>query len=153
MITPRLGLALLKAASSTWAHSEWSLKAPNDLFLSGKKVAGLLIEAVTQGDSVRIVIGLGLNLFAKPELPTAGTLAEVLPAGSLGEKSLGDFLSRWHHEMKLVCNSPGSELAPHDREFLVTALRKNPVSPRVVELQENGTLIYEDQSSKKWMEL
>lgn len=153
MITPRLGLALYRAAVSTWPHPEWSLKAPNDLFLGGRKVAGLLIEAVTQGSNVRIIIGLGLNLNAKPELPTAGALADFLAPDFLAERGLRDFLSRWHLEMKLVCDAPGGELAPHDRAALSEALGKNPVSPRVVELREDGTLVYEDRSIKKWMEL
>lgn len=153
MITPRLGMALLRAAAATWAHSAWSLKAPNDLFLGDKKVAGLLVEAVTQGDSVRIVIGLGLNVSARPELVTAGALAEFFPESVVTERSLRDFLSRWHLEMKLVCDSPGGELAAHDRAHLQEALRKNPLKPRIAKLEEDGTLVYEDQTTKKWMEL
>ena len=43
------------------------LKWPNDLQRSGRKVAGLLCESRLQGQRVRIVAGLGLNLLPAPE--------------------------------------------------------------------------------------
>jgi len=43
------------------------LKWPNDLQRRGRKVAGLLCESRLQGERVRIVAGLGLNLVPAPE--------------------------------------------------------------------------------------
>ena len=44
VLAPTLGLALFKAAQSTWLGLPWSLKAPNDLYLGDKKIAGLTNE-------------------------------------------------------------------------------------------------------------
>lgn len=38
------------------------IKWPNDLLLSGKKIAGILCETVDMGDSLCIILGLGLNI-------------------------------------------------------------------------------------------
>src|SRR5262249_55503202 len=46
-----------------------SIKWPNDVLLSGLKVAGILTEASTRGDRVEaVILGVGLNVNA-PELP------------------------------------------------------------------------------------
>ncbi len=63
---PRVGLALMRAVSSVWPSLMWSLKAPNDLFLGGRKVGGLLIESVSGGAQYRVMIGLGLNVLNHP---------------------------------------------------------------------------------------
>ena len=38
------------------------IKWPNDLFISGKKIAGMLIEAITIEDKICLIIGIGLNI-------------------------------------------------------------------------------------------
>lgn len=73
-ITSLIGLGLFNAARSTWPFINWNLKAPNDLYIDDKKIAGLLVETVTQGDQHRIIVGLGLNVFDHPKLPIATDL-------------------------------------------------------------------------------
>lgn len=48
-----------------------SLKWPNDLLIDGAKLAGILLERV--GDA--IVVGIGVNLAAAPDLPDRATIA------------------------------------------------------------------------------
>jgi BirA family biotin operon repressor/biotin-[acetyl-CoA-carboxylase] ligase len=43
------------------------LKWPNDLILSGKKCAGLLLEGGLKGQSRFVVIGIGVNIVSHPE--------------------------------------------------------------------------------------
>jgi BirA family transcriptional regulator, biotin operon repressor / biotin---[acetyl-CoA-carboxylase] ligase len=60
-----LGLAVAVAVAETIeAHGPCvELKWPNDVLLSGRKVAGILLEAATEGERVRhLVVGLGANL-------------------------------------------------------------------------------------------
>jgi len=67
------GVALAKAVSALAPGVDAQLKWPNDLLVGGAKCAGILMERT--GNSV--VIGIGVNLIAAPELsdrPTA-TLA------------------------------------------------------------------------------
>ena len=51
-------------------HPEVRLKWPNDLWLQGRKLGGILVEVAVSGDRRHAVIGVGLNV----ELP------ELLPA-------------------------------------------------------------------------
>tara|TARA_Y100001970_G_scaffold238125_1_gene299144 strand:- start:1171 stop:1980 length:810 start_codon:yes stop_codon:yes gene_type:complete len=62
------GLSLAAAVEVTKAleHSlalKFNLKWPNDIFLSGKKVGGILIETTQSNKLTNIVIGIGLNVF------------------------------------------------------------------------------------------
>jgi len=78
---PRMGLALYNAAHQTWPSLAWSLKAPNDLYLDGNKVAGLLIEAVSAGAKHRLIVGLGMNVLNHPRRFTEAThLSAALPS-------------------------------------------------------------------------
>jgi BirA family biotin operon repressor/biotin-[acetyl-CoA-carboxylase] ligase len=65
-ITLKVGLALIRACTTTWPQLRWSLKAQNDLLLQDKKVAGLLLETISQGSSYKLLIGLGFNIHNKP---------------------------------------------------------------------------------------
>lgn len=59
------GLALIEALDVAVPDEPLMLKWPNDLMLSGKKLAGVLLER--NGD--RVVLGFGVNLAAAPEVP------------------------------------------------------------------------------------
>ena len=59
------GLALIEAADVAVPNQRLQLKWPNDLLLSGRKLAGTLLER--SGD--RIAVGFGVNLAAAPDLP------------------------------------------------------------------------------------
>ncbi|MCM2353775.1 MAG: biotin synthetase [Pseudobdellovibrio sp.] len=80
-ITSLIGLGLFNAARATWPFLNWNLKAPNDLYIDDKKIAGLLVETVTQGNQHRIIVGLGLNVFAHPKLPMATDLFAEMSKG------------------------------------------------------------------------
>ena len=55
------------------------IKWPNDLYLQGKKICGILTEAVDAG-ALTVIMGLGVNLYNRlpPELPQAGRLADLM---------------------------------------------------------------------------
>ncbi len=84
------GLAVHDAALRHAPHLKEALtiKWPNDLLLSGRKFAGILIEADQGGDGTAVVIGSGVNCTSHPpdaEFP-ATNLAEagaVVPADEL----------------------------------------------------------------------
>ncbi|MEJ6005960.1 biotin--[acetyl-CoA-carboxylase] ligase [Paucibacter sp. AS339] len=50
------------AGIATGASPRLTLKWPNDLWLDGRKLGGILIETVPAGDSRMVVIGVGLNI-------------------------------------------------------------------------------------------
>jgi len=59
------GLAVIEAIDLVVPDQPLMLKWPNDLLLSGKKLAGILLER--SGD--RVVAGFGVNLASAPNLP------------------------------------------------------------------------------------
>lgn len=63
------GVALAKTVSALAPGIDARLKWPNDLLVDGAKCAGILMERT--GNSV--VIGIGVNLVAAPELPDRPT--------------------------------------------------------------------------------
>ena len=60
----RVGLAIAESLESLVpGMPRLTLKRPNDLFLAGKKVAGILCEARWEGPTPSwVVVGLGLNV-------------------------------------------------------------------------------------------
>ena len=66
------GVAAYEAVSGLLADpSQLRLKWPNDLMLGDAKLAGILLER--EGDA--IIVGMGINLAAAPELPDRKTIA------------------------------------------------------------------------------
>jgi BirA family transcriptional regulator, biotin operon repressor / biotin---[acetyl-CoA-carboxylase] ligase len=77
------GLSLAVGTSLACSlHERVQLKWPNDLWLDGRKLAGILIETAPAGDGARYaVLGVGINLLPRPAdgLSTApAALSELL---------------------------------------------------------------------------
>jgi BirA family biotin operon repressor/biotin-[acetyl-CoA-carboxylase] ligase len=95
-----VGLALFEACNECWPSITFNIKAPNDLFIGDKKTAGILIETIDQGVEKRTVIGLGINIGARPQdLTTATCLTEHV---TVEEKSWQFFLQRWVELLRLA---------------------------------------------------
>jgi BirA family biotin operon repressor/biotin-[acetyl-CoA-carboxylase] ligase len=74
-LTTLAALAICKGIESELPLSP-SIKWPNDIYLSDKKVSGLLAESFTSGSGSFIVIGIGLNVnntSFPPELQSSAT--------------------------------------------------------------------------------
>ena len=66
------GLALHEVISRRLVPPQQArLKWPNDLLVGGAKLAGILLERVTDC----VIVGIGVNLAAAPELPDRATIA------------------------------------------------------------------------------
>ena len=84
-LTLAVGLGV-RAALRAATVGEFSVKWPNDVLGSGRKVAGVLCEGQLSGHSVEaVVIGVGINL-SRQELPpelesTTTSLADLVLAG------------------------------------------------------------------------
>jgi BirA family biotin operon repressor/biotin-[acetyl-CoA-carboxylase] ligase len=77
-----VGIGLCRALGPC-LPSPCRLKWPNDLLVEGKKIGGILIEAMvhTEGES-RALIGFGVNVSQDPEMPETST--SVHQAGGTG---------------------------------------------------------------------
>lgn len=140
--SPRSGLALYKAAVATWPSLSWSLKAPNDLYLNDKKVAGLLLETLSQGDESRFIWGLGMNVTDAPNLETAISLLQGLGAQMplLGEDWVS-FLDRLFFELSLVIERFQEPLSESEAAALVHVLNLKPGKiEKYLSMDEDGTL-------------
>ena len=78
-ITCAASVAVMRAIRATTGR-QTEIKWVNDLLLDGKKVCGILTEAVTVGAQTSLVIGIGINLrpavFPEELKNIAGTLAD-----------------------------------------------------------------------------
>ena len=72
-------VALAEAVSETYGL-DTGIRWPNDVLVSDRKVAGILVEAVTRGTGEEgFAVGVGVNVNASPEgAPGAGALAELV---------------------------------------------------------------------------
>jgi BirA family biotin operon repressor/biotin-[acetyl-CoA-carboxylase] ligase len=91
LLAPFAGLAVCKALEAS-LHLSPRIKWPNDVLLDGKKVAGILSEAVWEGSACKgVVVGVGVNV-ALESVPPWTALA--FPAGSIQEAA-GRTADRW----------------------------------------------------------
>ncbi len=88
------------------------IKWPNDIYLSDRKVSGLLAETVTTRDGMRIVLGIGLNVNAldfPPDLHATSLLNQLQPV-SIRELDRNALANR-------LLNSLHTEFARIDDDF------------------------------------
>lgn len=126
-----VGLALYRACMTTWPFLDWNLKAPNDIYIGDKKVAGILIENIAQGDQVRLIVGIGFNVLSSPkEVTTSTSLIENLPAGAplLGQDYTA-FLDRFLFELTDAVSHCDEPISTTDQLALLSALNKHPLLP------------------------
>lgn len=125
VLSLRVGLNLAKVLSR-WSESAIQLKWPNDLFVSGRKLAGVLIEARWRDQRPDwVAIGIGINLVVPADQPDAtallladakDVLGEMVPAlraaafatGPLSERELAEFAARdFARDRRLVAPAAG----------------------------------------------
>ena len=145
LTAPRVGLALYQAASRVWDEMDFSLKAPNDLLLHQRKMAGLLVEMVQQGSQFRWIIGLGMNFFASPrEFPEATCLNDHTLVLA---DDLKLFLQLFHDQllnMTGTLHEPKLNLS--EQEDLYRALLKTNGHEDLKSVTEDGSLVYSDKT-------
>lgn len=105
-----------------------SIKWPNDVYVGGEKVAGVLAEGFHLSGSFHVVIGMGVNVNSTPEIPGNGAFR---PATSIFEATRGRttdrsallarILARLHEMMVLVGGEGRIRVARalRDRSFLI----------------------------------
>lgn len=151
VMAPAMGLAVYRAFSSTWPQAAFSLKAPNDLFLNDKKVAGLLLENVSEGSKNRFVLGLGANIFSAPELPSATALSDHLDL--LTVQDWCQCLDRLLLEITMTLAGVSTELSWSQQKALVYALNLNPIlQEKFLRVEPQGNLV-KSSGVLRWSDL
>lgn len=78
-----VGIALHRVAARILPEAaDLRLKWPNDLYLGGKKLSGLISQVRQYAEGAEVVVGVGLNLRNAPEGMPATALAEFVTAPS-----------------------------------------------------------------------
>lgn len=154
-LSPLVGLAVFRACHATWPFLNFSLKAPNDLYINEKKVAGVLIETVSQGDDIRLLIGFGLNVLEAPsDVINATSLVQQLSeATPLLAQDWISFLERFVFEVAIAIQMAAEPLDTTVCAALLHVLNLNPIlKEKYVSIDPDGNLA---TSTKKinWSEL
>lgn len=129
IFTTLAGLALYASAKATWPFLDWHLKSPNDLYIKNKKVAGLLVETVSQGSEYRLIIGLGINILSHPaEIDTSTCLLKNLNAEAplLGEDWIS-FIERLFFEFSRLIPQITEEPTTTQMQSLLYVLNQFPL--------------------------
>lgn len=103
VLSIRIGLRAARALDR-FAPEPVRLKWPNDLFVDGRKLAGILVEARWRESRLEwVAIGVGINVCAPADFPLAGSLddgtrrievlTELVPALRLAAKATGNLTS------------------------------------------------------------
>lgn len=151
-----VGLAIYRALTTTWPFLNWSIKAPNDIYIGEKKVAGILLESVLQGSEVRTIVGLGINVLSSPtDVPMATSILESLPEGAplLGQDWTA-CLDRILFELTDAVARSEEPLTTTDQYALRKALNDYPHLKNYYEkVEANGSLYLENGTTVNWWEL
>lgn len=139
-----IGLSIYRAAHKTWPDLPFSLKAPNDLYLKDKKVAGILIEIVTQGNDHRVIVGLGMNVYDAPsDIETAGSLQSF--KATLNQGTWETFLERLTFNLIDLVSNVEAQMSEDETSSLLEALNKNPVlTEKLIRVEKDGSLVSPD---------
>jgi BirA family transcriptional regulator, biotin operon repressor / biotin---[acetyl-CoA-carboxylase] ligase len=132
-----------------------SLKWPNDVHLGGRKVAGILTEALWMGDSLSaILLGIGVNVrvdFSDTELATKATSLEHVSGVPIDRAELlGRILKRIDHwSTRIVDRS--LPLAWRGRlatigQRVVARGEGTPIEGLVLDVEDEGMLVIKEDN-------
>ncbi len=153
-ITTLAALAICKAIEAELPLQP-RIKWPNDIYLSDRKVSGLLAETVSTRDGMLLVLGIGLNVNTREFSPgiVATSLLSELPTTPLGELDRNSLANRvlesLHAEFQRIGDDFSSAIAEvRPRSWLLgrqirAKAPQGEVFGRVLDLNEEGHLILE----------
>lgn len=151
--TPLVGLALYQACVEIFPNLEWSMKAPNDIYIGDQKVAGILVENLDYSDHHRLLIGLGMNFLGKPKnLPVATSVQEHL-SGPLADNDYHQLLQIFYKNLQNVrVHFAEKHLNSQEQEDLFKALKRHSKFKDLLRVQKDGSLDFLDRTIS-WTDL
>lgn len=150
--TPCFGWAVHKAFKESF-DLDLSVKAPNDIYIKDKKIAGILLEAVSQGEEHHLVFGLGVNVFSNPNVENSAALIDFMDESEIEENQWLRFFSILvAHCAQASVECQETYLSQSIRDELQKALEayhKNEIT----DLEADGSLQLSDGSTAHWRDL
>jgi BirA family transcriptional regulator, biotin operon repressor / biotin---[acetyl-CoA-carboxylase] ligase len=149
-MTLAIGVGVCDAVRSFGADAH--LKWPNDLLVSGKKLAGVLVEAQSQGPRLEaVIVGIGVNLGG--ELPadvadSAITLADAAGASVAREAFVQRLLEHVEHwiDRYVASGLQAVNTAWEARMAKQLMARANEIVGEVAGLDGDGALLLRDDA-------
>jgi len=160
LLSPAIGVALADAVQAATGDSSAQLKWPNDVFLGGRKAAGILIEAPPHRRDL-LVIGIGVNVSNSPEsLPaelrqTATSLLEACGRHVTRPHLLYEMLRRIESAIDLVVeNDPwlierANALHLLQDRNVTLQLPQESVLGRVLRIEADGSLALQTAAGQR----
>ena len=147
---PCMGLAVFHAASKIWPSRDWSIKAPNDLYLDGKKIGGILIETVSSGSLHRMIVGIGLNILNHPRAIENSTHLDA----EVDQADWHNFMNELSSQLQsaaLACQQ--SHLSETQQQELLNALNANSSKTILAtQITPYGDIVH-TKGRIRWMDL
>jgi BirA family biotin operon repressor/biotin-[acetyl-CoA-carboxylase] ligase len=102
-----VGLAVRDAVAAAAPAASVGIKWPNDVFVADRKVAGVLVEAVTIGSRIdAVIVGVGINVYTRvfPDEIADRATSVALVASAPPDRAwiLADVLGRIDRDLHLV---------------------------------------------------
>lgn len=107
---PMLAAAAVHAGLEACGLSQVSIKWPNDLLVSGRKIAGVLVHA-RHGATISAAVGIGVNIARSPEVTTGSgvpptSVAETLDIAAEYERWSGIVAREIVRELEAAIDAP-----------------------------------------------
>jgi len=150
--TPCFGWAVYRALKESFGL-DFSVKAPNDIYIEDSKIGGILLESVSQGESHHLILGLGINVFSHPSVDNSNSILNFTEDKDVQENQWIQFLSL------LTSFSTQAAIASteeHMSEIIVEELEealKKYAHNEIAKLHTDGGFTLTDGSSSNWREL
>lgn len=150
--TPCFGWAVYRALNES-LNLNFSVKAPNDIYIEDSKVGGILLESVSKGDEHHLILGLGVNVFSHPTVDNSNSLINFMESGELEENQWIQFLSTLK---SLACQAAVNSNEELMSEVVIEELElalKNYKYNEIETLLNDGGFTLSDGVTSNWRDL
>lgn len=156
-----IAVAICRGIEEIYPVIEAKLKWPNDVYIQGKKVAGILVENTSNSGLSHCIAGIGINVNSQskdrpPELQqTATSLREETGETLDRHQVISAFLSKFHQLYPALLEDFSEILAViEERSLLLGAkisaqLGKTEITGKVIDFGINGEMIVEVENKGK----
>jgi len=150
--TPCFGWAVYRALNESFGL-DFSVKAPNDIYIKDSKIGGILLESVTQGSDHHLVIGLGINVFSHPSVDNSNSILNFMENTEIQENQWIQFLSLLKAFSTQAALASSEE---HMSEIIVEELEeaiKKYAHNQIDKLNTDGGFTLNDGVTANWRDL
>ncbi len=94
-----LAKSLCETLNTSFQVNVFNVKAPNDIVCNNKKIAGILVEAISLAPNYFLIIGCGLNVF---HYPLKFYSLQKCLSKTIMKSQWFDFLNNWYNNLTFI---------------------------------------------------